>query len=130
MLRREPFAIPAAKLLSRVEAGEISGCLCATTVTTIHYLAAKVLGRAGALAEVRKLFALFEIAPVNRPVLAAALEGGFPDFEDAVLYEAARQLGAWGIVTRDPAGFEDAEIPVHSPQEILRILDLRQPDRR
>lgn len=129
MLRREPFAIPAAQLLSRVETGEISGCLCATTVTTIHYLAAKVLGSAGALAEVRKLFALFEIAPVNRPVLAAALEGEFPDFEDAVIYEAARQLGAWGIVTRDPDGFKEAEIPVHSPQEILRILDLGRPDR-
>lgn len=44
LLDRRPHARPAAELLSRVERSEISGCLCATAVTNIHYLAQKADG--------------------------------------------------------------------------------------
>jgi predicted nucleic acid-binding protein len=125
LLDREPFAEPAAVLLSRVEAGEIQGCLCATTVTTIHYLASKVVGAKQALLAIRKLLSIFEIAPVDRSALEAALESGLPDFEDAVLHEAARQVSAEAIVTRDPDDFKRAVLPVYSPRELHQALALR-----
>jgi predicted nucleic acid-binding protein len=52
LLDRQPFSTPAADLFSRVERAEIRGYLCATTVTTVHYLAAKVIGTRRARAEV------------------------------------------------------------------------------
>jgi len=125
LLDREPFSEPAADLLSRVEAGEITGCLCATTITTIHYLASKVVGAKESLLAVRKLLSIFEVAPVNRPVLAAALDSRLSDFEDAVLCEAARQVSAQAIVTRDPADFKRAALPVYSPRELLQALIVR-----
>jgi predicted nucleic acid-binding protein len=125
LLDREPFAATAAELLSRTEAGEIDGCLCATTITTIHYLATKTVGAKQALLAIRKLLAIFEIAPVNRPVLAAALESGLADFEDAVLHEAACQASAQAIVTRNPSDFKRAVLPTYSPEELCRTLDLR-----
>ena len=44
LLDRAPFSQAAGKLLSAVELGEVGGCVCATTMTTIHYLATKVVG--------------------------------------------------------------------------------------
>ena len=81
--------------------------------------------RERALGEVRKILSLFEVAPVNRAVLETALELGFADYEDAVLHEAARLIGAAGIVTRNPRHFKKASIAIYSPEELSRALDLR-----
>ena len=92
LLDRTPHAMNAAQIFSLIERNVIAGCLGATTLTTVHYLASKVVGSQKARREIRKLLRLFEVAPVNRAVLEAALEAeGFRDFEDAVLHEAARQ---------------------------------------
>ena len=44
LLDREPFSDEASFLLSKVERAEIVGFICATTVTTIYYIASKALG--------------------------------------------------------------------------------------
>ena len=54
LLDREPFSTTAAKLFSKVETGEITGYVCATTITTIHYLARKVIGTGSAMEEINK----------------------------------------------------------------------------
>lgn len=127
LLDRQPHSLFAGRLFSRVESGTCSGYLCATAVTTIHYLAAKVIGTKLACAEVGRLLALFEIAPVNRGVLAAALQAGFADFEDAVTHEAARQVDAHAIVTRNLRDFRHATIPVYSPGDMLAALEADRP---
>ena len=73
LLDRAPHAEAAAQVFSFIERNVLSGCLCATTLTTVHYLAAKVVGRQKSLKEIRKLLHLFEVATVNRAVLEAAL---------------------------------------------------------
>jgi predicted nucleic acid-binding protein len=123
LLDREPFSSAAAKLFSKVESGEISGYVCATTITTIHYLARKVIGADSAIEEINKLLKLFEVAPVNRAVLDSALSSDFQDFEDAVLHESATYREAQGIVTRDLAGFKGSKINVYSPEELLLLLE-------
>jgi len=105
MLDRKPFSVTAALLFAKAEVGELTGFLGATTVTTISYIASKSIGKIRAQEEVRKLFILFDIAPVNRIILENALQAGMPDFEDAVLYEAARYVNAIGIVTRNASDF-------------------------
>ena len=127
MLDREPFSEPASELMSLVESKKISGLLCATTVTTIHYLSTRVLGSAKAQNQIRDLTMLFEIAAVNRTVIEDALISKFSkfsDFEDAVLYQAARHAGAKAIVTRDLKGFKGSELPIYSPDEMLTALQL------
>ena len=126
LLDREPFATTAAQLFARVERGAMPGYLCATTVTTVHYLAHKTLGAEQARSKIRNLLRLFEVAPVNRAVLEGALASRLQDFEDAVLHEAALHVGAQGIVTRDPAGFKGARLPVYAPEELWKMLQMRQ----
>jgi len=122
LLDRAPFSEPASLLLSLVEKEEIAGCICATTVTTIHYLSSRVLGESGARGSIRELVDLFEIASVNRMVIHNALDSEFGDFEDAVIHQAACHAGAEVIVTRDAKGFEKSSLPVCAPLELLTIL--------
>jgi len=122
MLDREPFSKPAAILFSMVESGTISGLLSATTITTIHYLAAKVIGKQKAEIEITKLLSLFKIAAVNQAVLSQAIQRNWPDFEDAVVYEAALQSGAEAITTRDLKGFKDSRISILTPEESIQLL--------
>jgi len=126
LLDCEPFSSTAAKLFSKVEAGNISGYVCATTITTLHYLASKVIGAASAKEEFNKLTMLFEVAPVNRAVLDAALVSEFKDFEDAVVHEAALYQGVQGIVSRDFNGFKKSKINVYPPEELLLMLESKK----
>ena len=123
LLDREPFSTTAAKLFSKVETGEITGYVCATTITTIHYLARKVIGTGSAMEEINKLMTLFEIAPVNRAVLDAALLSEFKDFEDAVVHESGVYKETQGIVTRDLDGFKKSKINIYLPDELLLMLE-------
>ena len=122
LMDREPFSDPAAELFATVEDGTGIGYLCATTLTTVYYLAGKALGAKRARQAIQKLLALFEVAPVNRPVLETALQARFGDFEDAVVYAAALHVGADVIVTRNEVDFKSSKIPVYSPLETGKIL--------
>jgi len=117
LLDREPFSLEAAKCFSRVEAGEIEGWLCGSTVTTLHYLIRKSAGARKARESISLLLSLFEIAPVNKTALKGALNLPFKDFEDAVLHEAARLVNADVIVTRNTVDFKHSGIPVQQPRE-------------
>ncbi len=123
LFARAPHAGPATALLDRVAARELDGLLGATTVTTIHCLAARAVGTAGAHRHVRTLLGLLDVAPVTRAVLTDALAAGFPDYEDAVLHEAARHAGADAIVTRDARGFAKARLRIYGPGELVRFLE-------
>jgi predicted nucleic acid-binding protein len=123
LLDRKPHSQAAGELLSAVEASQISGYVCATTVTTIHYLATKVVGARKARAEIRKLLSLLEVAPVNRAVLDGAVRSKVTDYEDAVICEAARQVSADAVVTRNVRDFKSSGIRVYSPVEMVKVLD-------
>lgn len=106
-----------------MESGELVGHLGATTVTTIHYIARRNAGAGAAEASMRDLLRLFEVAPVNQALLEGALALGFDDFEDAVLHEAGRLVGARAIATRDPSGFSAATLRVYDPETLVAALD-------
>lgn len=120
LLDRVPFSLDAAQCLSMVELGKVEGWLCATTVTTLHYLIRKSGGTKKALESISLLLSLFEIAPVDKTVLEQALRLPFRDFEDAVLHEAARLNSVDMIVTRNVGDFRHATIPVRLPCNLKR----------
>jgi len=122
LLDREPHIDVAAKLFALVDNGRLEGSICATTVTTIYYIAAKSFGRRRAHTQVHELLGLFKVAAVDREVLDRALELDFADFEDAVAHEAARTSGMSAIVTRDGGDFVNASLPVFDPAELLAAV--------
>lgn len=127
LLAREPYAAIAAQLLSLADRSQIEGVVCATTVTTIHYLAEKAVGRRKAEKHVRELLNIFEVAPVDHQVLTRALDTRFADYEDAVLHEAARAVEVGAIVTRNAKDITEATVPVFSPEELLCAVLAEKP---
>ena len=123
LLAREPFVQSAAKIFALTEQSELKSYLCATTVTTVDYLLSQVLDKSEARAALHRLLELFEIAPVNRPVIEEALGSRIKDFEDAVIEQAAHLVGAQAIVSRDTKGFKNSIVKVLDPPELLAFLD-------
>jgi predicted nucleic acid-binding protein len=122
LLDRAPFRETAAQLVARVERDEVTGVLGATTLTTIYYLVAKASGKDTARSAVRDLLDLFQIAAVDRRVLAEAVESPIKDLEDAVLVEAGLLEAVDAVVTRDPEDFRNGALRIFSPQELNAAL--------
>ena len=123
LLDREPFATQSAEILSKADRGELSGYVCATTITTICYLCRKEMDKSEANQNIQTLLSILEVTPVNRKVIEAALQADFNDFEDAVLNESAMLVSAEVIVTRNKKDFSNSSIPVYTPDELLNLLD-------
>ena len=79
LLNREPFVSEAVQVMDQVEQGVVTGLLCATTITTLACLAGKTVGKQQAVHQMRQLLRLFEVAPVTRAALDAALSSRTPD---------------------------------------------------
>lgn len=124
LLDRAPHVEPAAQVLRRVEAGRVSGALCATTLITVDYLVSRFCGSAQARSALADLVALFEIARVDGATARRALQPQYPDFEDGIVAEAARQWGAHAIVTRDLVGFRGAQMTLYTPVQFLSLFSM------
>lgn len=122
LLDREPFSEQAAALLSLVESEKLTGAICATTVTTIHYLVSKYRDKKVAQSAVETVMVLFEIAPVDKSVLSGAVSLGFSDYEDAVLVQSAVKISADYIVSRNIKDFKESPLPTYLPVEFLALL--------
>lgn len=125
LLKRQPFVWNSSLILDAVEKSQVSGYLCATTVTTLDYLLNKALPRKTATEMISKLLTLFEIAPVNRSVLENALSSRMKDYEDAALAESASICGCDLIVTRNIQDFAKSTVPAVDTIQFLAILQNR-----
>ncbi len=122
LLDRQPYSEHAAYLLSKVERSEIQGYICAITLTTVHYLLAKSLGKARSKKYIKLILSLFKIAPVNKAILEKAINNKFIDFEDSVIYESGIFSGVEYIVTRNIKDYKYSQIPVYEPFEFIKII--------
>ncbi len=125
-LKRAPFDADSVQVLAAVEAGEATGVLCSTTLTTVYYLVGKELGDEPTRRRIANLLKLFDVVPVTRAMFHRALALDFRDFEDAVLHEAAAEVGAETIVTRNAVHFRNARVEVLTPEAfVLKLRSLR-----
>jgi predicted nucleic acid-binding protein len=122
LMDRKPFADSASALFAAAEDGAIIGYLGGTTLTTVYYIVSKALGPETAKEAIKKLLAIFEVAPVNRAVIETTSGNQFKDFEDAVLYASAYHAGVDSIVTRNEVDFSKADIPIYSPAHAEKIV--------
>lgn len=112
LLDRLPDADVAAALWAAIERGEGQGMVPAHGVTTIFYILEKAKGATFARSGVEDLTRVFGVAPVDDEVVRRALTFAWPDFEDAVCAASAVASGCDALVTRDPAGYPAAPVPV------------------
>ena len=118
---RAGFVDDAVAVFDMIERNAITGLLCATTITTLAYLAGKTVGKSQAVRQIRELLVLFEVAPVTRAVIDGALKSGVSDFEDAILAEAALLAGAGAIITRNLRDFAHSPVRAHTPGQWIAM---------
>lgn len=122
LLAREPHLVTAVRLIDAVEKGQLGGCIAATTFTTLAYFLERAYGPEQTRDDLAHLLSSFEVVPVTRQTLDAALALAWNDLEDAVLHEAARLAGADGLVTRNESDFQSASLTIYAPAELLALL--------
>jgi predicted nucleic acid-binding protein len=117
-LAREPFWPDSVQLLARVEGGEIEGWLCPTTVTTLHYLAKKVLGETKARLRIEELLTLCHVGHMSANTFTSALASDLNDFEDAVIEAVSVEAHLDYIATRNLKDFAQSRVPAKEPAHI------------
>ena len=119
LARREPWVTDSASVLSLVDTGSADGFVAAHTITTLHYLLSRHLGRERASAALVDLLDVVEVTPVDGDVIRKGLSLGWADFEDAIQAVCAMNAGVDYLVSRNTRDFAAISIPVATPAEIL-----------
>ncbi|MCC5834506.1 MAG: PIN domain-containing protein [Opitutales bacterium] len=126
-LAREPHWIESAQLVGQIEEGKLTGYLCPTTVTALHYLGKKVLGEKNARALLSELLDLFEVATLTPAIFRDALNSSIVDFEDAVIEAVSIATEVDLIATRNLKDFRKSRIEAKSPSQIPGVVTVAEP---
>lgn len=123
---RDPFSEDAQKLILAVSNRHFNGILTAKSITDIFYILKRGLHSDSLTKEcIHKLFLLFEVADTYAVDCQIALGAEIKDYEDAVMIETAKRIGADCIITRNLKDYSSAGIPVFLPAEFLnKITDV------
>jgi predicted nucleic acid-binding protein len=122
LLEREPFFTSSKDIFTLVELKKIDGFLCATTITTLHYLISKKLHKKQTDTVLKSLLEIFDITNVDKDILKKSIKENGSDFEDSVIYTSALYSKVDFIITRDEKGFKNSQVSVLSPKEFLASL--------
>lgn len=126
LLKRAPWDADAAACWQASDDERILGCLTASTLTDIFYVARKQKGQAVAFDTIRLCLDAFAICSDDRTALEEAVDWPGGDFEDNLQIACATFAGLDVIVTRDKDGFRNSLIPALTPAELLTQLSSTQ----
>jgi len=125
--RRDPWFDSGRQLFLAAADRRIVGCFTAKQAADIHFFSRKQFKGQDNVDEkarqvVAKLFAIFELLDTRGTDCKDALSIDNSDYEDAILIAGAVREKVDCIVTRDPAHFGTAPLPVYAPDDFLRLL--------
>ncbi len=118
-LAREPFWRDSAKLIGKMERKDITGVICPTTITTLHYLGKKILGEEKARRLIRSLLEIAKVGNVSKKAFRNALESKISDFEDAVIESVAIAEKVDFIASRNLKDFKKSQVKAKEPADFV-----------
>lgn len=120
---REPFSSDAAILFQLAKDKKIRIHISAISFNNTFYILRKVVPTKRALGLLSEIEEFVGIQETNRLIIKKALKSNFNDFEDAIQYFSAVEIGNIDLITtRDLKDFKKSEIPVLSPESTIKIL--------
>jgi len=120
---RSPFSEYAAVLFQLAKDDRIKIYISAISFNNTYYILRKVTSHKKALSLISEIEEYVGIQETNRTILRKTLKSNFSDFEDAIQYFSAVQLGKIDIITtRDLKDFKKSELPVLSPETTIKLL--------
>ena len=120
---RSPFSEYAAILFQLAKENKIKIYISAISFNNTYYIIRKVTSHKKALSLISEIEDYVGIQETNRKILRKAIKSNFNDFEDAIQYYSAIELGEIDIITtRDLKDFKKSELPVLSPETTVKLL--------
>lgn len=121
LLEREPFVEASYMVLSLCEEHRIEGFVSASSVTDIYYLVRKYTHSAELTYKaVGKLLEIVKVCSVTNNDVLTAFQRKARDFEDCLVATCAKSIRCDYIVTRNKKDFEEFDIPLFTPEELLQ----------
>lgn len=127
LLRRGDWVSQGEVVWQESVAGRLEGCITASSLTDVFYIARRLAGQDRARQAIRECLDALTVLSVGREDLECAYGLAATDFEDAVQISATIRAGLDAIVTRDPSGFAESPVPVWSPSQLVASLRDRPP---
>lgn len=123
LLDREPFVQDSYKILSLCEEHRIHGLVSASSITDIYYLTREYTHSTElAYRAIGKLLEIVKVCSVTNNDVLVAYQKKAKDFEDCLLATCAKSIGCDFIITRNKRDFEEFDIPLLTPTELLKQL--------
>ena len=120
---REPFSKYAALLFQLAKENKIKIFVSAISFNNTYYILRKVTSNNRAISLISEIEGYVGIQETNRIIIQKAIKSDFNDFEDAIQYYSAVELGVIDIITtRDVKDFKKSELPVLSPETTIKFL--------
>ena len=128
LLRREPFFRTAAEVLSLTQRDEVREYVSASAITDIYYIANKQMKDRDAVRDLlKRLLMIVSVAAVSEREIQNALNLAWGDFEDSVQYSVALLNEMDGIVTRNPSDYQEANMRIWLPEQVLELFAVNEP---
>lgn len=120
---RSPFSDHAAILFQFATENKIKIYVSAISFNNTYYILRKVTSHKKALNLLSGIEEYVGIQETNRSIIRQSIKSNFNDFEDAIQYFSAVQIGNIDIIiTRNPKDFKKSELPVLSPETTVKLL--------
>ena len=120
LLDREPFSAYSALIYKLCENGLVEGYIAPITVNNIYYICRKAHNIAAIKAFLHKVSKDFTIAPMDSMTIEKANRLAMGDYEDALQYAMALQIGAEYLVTRNTKDFKRmTHIKICTPETFI-----------
>ncbi len=121
---REPFFDDAENIFISAASNEYDGIITARSVLDIYYLVHRYLkDDKKTRMHIGNLMRLFNVCDTTAGDIENAVTSSMKDYEDAVMSETAKRIGADFIVTRNIRDYRDSKVKAIMPSDFLMMLD-------
>lgn len=120
--QREPFFQAWKTLRCAAWFDDIELWVSAKSFTDVFYVVSKACSSTEIQAAFLESLSFLHVCSIESEDIAAAAKEAWPDFEDCLIYIAARKIGAEFILTRDIEGFIRSKIPGIAPAAFFSWL--------
>ena len=125
-LCREQFIADAKKLFIMKQFRDAELWIAAQSYTDLYYVGAKAHGSDRMQKILKEVFPLLNVCFIDGADISYALDEQWQDFEDCLIWRAAKKIKADYIVTRNAADFTRSDIPTLTPGEFFSTMEAEQ----
>lgn len=125
-LCREQFIADAKKLFIMKQFRDAELWIAAQSYTDLYYVGAKAHGSDRMQKILKEVFPLLNVCSIDGADISYALDEQWQDFEDCLIWRAAKKIKTDYIVTRNAADFTRSDIPTLTPGEFFSTMEAEQ----